>query len=77
MKTLEQIRKTPVLLLTSEEIDQLDPNSRDWARAAQAQHAKEKACPGHDRESLGDTQSGWHPGRCRHCGMDMSYDSGG
>ena len=19
---------------------------------------------------------GWHPGKCKHCGMDMSYDSG-
>jgi hypothetical protein len=75
MRTLEEIRNTPVQLLTSEEIDQLDPKGQEWARAAQARRAKERACPGHERVGT-STITGWHPGRCKHCGMDMSYDSG-
>jgi hypothetical protein len=75
MKSLEEIRNTPVLLLTAEEIDQLDPNSQVWAHNCQALHRAELACPKH--EPIGtSTRSGWHSYRCKHCGMDMSYDSG-
>ena len=76
MRTLEEIRKTPVLLLTAEEIDQLEPEAQVWAHNAQAQKAREVACPEHERVGI-STSTGWHPGRCKHCGMDMSYDSGG
>jgi len=75
MKTMEEILKTPTLELTEEEIARLDPKTQAWARHCRDQYAREQACPGHERESLGDTRSGWHPGRCKHCGMDMSYDS--
>lgn len=75
MKPLDEINKTPVLLLTPEEIEQLDPEGQEWARRAQAQHAKEQACPKH--EPVGhSTMTGWHSYRCKHCGKDMSWDSG-
>lgn len=75
MKTFEEIQNTPVLLLTSEEIDQLDPKYQIWARNCQAIHARETACPKH--EPIGtSTQRGWHSLKCKHCGKDMSYDSG-
>ncbi len=70
-----KIRNTPVLLLTAEEIDQLSPDGRLWAREAQAKRAKELACPKHEPTGT-STQNGYHSLRCKHCGMDMSYDSG-
>lgn len=79
MKTLDEIRKTPVLLLTSEEIAQLDPKGQEWARKSQAQKAREDACPGHEAVSTGtyaESMRGWHPAKCKHCGLDMSVDSG-
>jgi hypothetical protein len=75
MKTLEELRNTPVLLLTTEEIDRLAPESQLWARRAQAQRAKELACPKHEPTGT-STSNGWHALRCKHCGIDMSYDSG-
>jgi hypothetical protein len=75
MRTLDEIRNTPVLLLTSEEIDQLDPDGQTRARACQSLDAKEKACPGHEPTGT-STRNGWHSLKCKHCGMDMSYDSG-
>jgi hypothetical protein len=80
MRTLDEIRNTPVLLLTAEEIGRLDPESQTWAHNAQAIHAREKSCPGHEAVSTGtreEAQRGWHPARCKHCGADMSVDSGG
>jgi hypothetical protein len=75
MKTMDEILHTPVLLLTSEEIDQMDPKDREWARRCQAIRARETACPKH--ESTGtSTRNGWHSLKCKHCGKDMSYDSG-
>lgn len=75
MKTLEEIRNTPVQLLTSDEIEKLDPESQVWAKNAQAQRAREEACPKH--EPVGrSTMTGWHSYRCKHCGIDMSWDSG-
>lgn len=79
MKTLEEIRKTPVLLLTDDEIGQLSPEGQEWARGAQAKHAREQACPGHEAISTGtfaQSMRGWHPAKCKHCGIDMSVDSG-
>jgi hypothetical protein len=78
-KTLEEIRKTPVLKLSPEEIAQLDPAGQSWAKLCQTQHAREQACPGHEAQDLGDISDhmrGWHPARCKHCGMHMSVDSG-
>lgn len=72
-KTLQQIYATPVLLLTAEEIERLDPQSRVWARRAQEMKARHNACPQHERIAISD-KNGWHAGRCKHCGMDMSYD---
>src|SRR5437868_6904591 len=68
-KTLDEIRRTPVLLLTEEEINQLDPESQTWARKAQAQAAREKQCPGHEAISTGtlaQSMRGWHPAKCKH-----------
>lgn len=75
MRTLEEIRNTPVLLLTADEIEQLAPGVQVWARKCQAQDAREKACPKHEPFGT-STRNGWHSYRCKHCGMDMSYDSG-
>lgn len=79
MRSLEEIQKTPVLLLTDEEIEQLDPASQEWARNAQARHRREQECPGHERVETAtrdEARRGWHRGECKHCGKDMSYDSG-
>lgn len=75
MKTLDQILHTPVLLLTSEEIDQLPEKDQTWARNAQATAARHKACAKHEPVGT-STQRGWHSLKCKHCGKDMSYDSG-
>lgn len=79
MKTLDEIRSTPVLLLADEEIALLDAKSQQWARAAKAQRAREDACPGHEATPTGthaQAMRGWHPAKCKHCGTDMSVDSG-
>jgi hypothetical protein len=75
MRTPEEINKTPVLLLTAEEIEQLSPDLRPWVRRAQAQAAREKACPNHEPVGT-STRNGYHSLRCKHCDMDMSCDSG-
>jgi hypothetical protein len=75
MRTLDEIQNTPVLLLTAEEIDQLDPKSQVWARSCQARHAREQACPKHEPTGT-STRNGWHSLKCKHCGIDMSCDSG-
>lgn len=79
MRTLEEIRRTPVGLLTEEEIGQLDADGQAYVRAFQARKAKEAACPGHERietATRAEANRGWHRGECKHCGKDMSYDSG-
>lgn len=79
MRTLEEIRHTPVLLLSEDEIGLLDPVAQEWVRRSQRAKAKEDACPGHEMiETASHEQSnrGDHRGECRHCGKDMSYDSG-
>ena len=78
-KTLDEIRRTPMGLLTEEEIVQLDPEGQKFARQFQARRAKEAACPGHERVETATREQanrGNHRGECRHCGKDMSYDSG-
>lgn len=75
MKTLQEIRHTPVLLLTPEEIAQLDPEGQTYARKCQEIRAREDACPKHEPTGT-STRNGWHNLRCKHCGTDMSYDSG-
>ncbi len=79
MKTLDEIRQTPVLLLTDEEIKMLNPQDQAWARNAQAIRARQDRCPGHEAVSTGtheQSRRGWHPAKCKHCGKDMSVDSG-
>lgn len=79
MKTLEEIRRTPAGLLTEDEIKILDPEGQAYVREYQARVAKEAACPGHEAVETATREQanrGWHVGECRHCGKDMSYDSG-
>lgn len=79
-RTLAEVIRTPVLLLTEADIAMLDPVGQAWARQAQANHARELACPGHKRVSTAtqdERNRGDHRAKCRHCGMDMSRDSGG
>ncbi len=78
MKSLEEIRRTPVGLLTEDEISQLDPEGQAFARTFLARRAKEAACPGHERISTATREQenrGNHRGECKHCGKDMSWDS--
>jgi hypothetical protein len=79
-RSIDEIRRTPVLALTEDEVAMLDPSAQAFARRAREQRARENACPGHERVGTGthmQARRGWHPGTCRHCGMDMSVDSGG
>lgn len=79
MRTLAEIQKTPVGLLSDAEINLLSPADQDRARKAQAQMRRERECPGHEAVGTGsyaESMRGWHPAHCKHCGMDMSVDSG-
>lgn len=79
MKTLEEILRTPVGLLSAEEINQLDPDAQAFARRFQERKAREAACPGHERIETATREQakrGNHIGECKHCGKDMSWDSG-
>lgn len=80
MRTLEEIRNTPVGLLTDAEIGQLDADGQAYARKVKENMARERTCPGHEKIGTGthsDARRGWYPGHCKHCGKDMSVDSGG
>jgi hypothetical protein len=79
MRSLEEIRRTPVGVLTDAEIAMLDPSGQEFARKWKARRAREDACPGHERIETAtreEANRGWHRGECRHCGKDMTYDSG-
>lgn len=79
MRTPEEIRHTPVLLLTEEEIGTLDADGQAYVRLCKANQARREACPGHERISTAtrdQTRYGNHRGKCKHCDKDMSYDSG-
>jgi hypothetical protein len=79
-RSIEAIRRTPVLALTDDEVGMLDAEGQAWARRAREQRASELACPGHEAVGTGghmQARRGWHPAHCKHCGMDMSVDSGG
>jgi hypothetical protein len=79
MRSLDEIRRTPVLLLTDDEIGMLDADGQAFARLCKSRRAREDACAGHERISTAtrdQTRYGNHRGECKHCGKDMSYDSG-
>lgn len=79
MKTIEEIRNTPAGLLTAEETALLDPDYQDYVRRFQARKAREDACPRHERVETATREQanrGDHRGECKHCGKDMSWDSG-
>lgn len=79
MRTLEEINRTPVGLLSEAEIAQTDPEFQAFARKFQARKAREAACLGHERIETATREQanrGDHRGQCKHCGKDMSYDSG-
>jgi hypothetical protein len=78
MRTLEEIRNTPVGLLTDDEINHLSPEGQAYARRFQDLRKRETACPGHQPVFIGTPQEerrGWHQMECKHCGKDMSVDS--
>jgi hypothetical protein len=78
MRTIEEIRRTPVFLLTDEEIGMLDEGFQEFARKCKERRAREEACKGHERVStatIEQTRYGNHRGECKHCGKDMSWDS--
>lgn len=91
MRAIEEIRRTPVTLLADDEVDMLSdeqtpiqkqkgwPSPRQWAKNARARAAKEAACRCHERIETATREQanrGNHRGECKHCGKDMSYDSG-
>lgn len=76
---LARVRRTPVGLLTEDEIGLLDAKGQDFARQYQARVSREASCPGHERIETATREQanrGNHRGECKHCGRDMSYDSG-
>ncbi|MER8925826.1 hypothetical protein [Mesorhizobium sp. M0859] len=76
---IARVRRTPVGLLTEDEIGLLDPDGQIFARRYQARVAREEACPGHERISIATREQsnrGDHRGECKHCGKDMSWNSG-
>lgn len=79
MRTLEEIRSTPGTLLTEDELAQCSPEYRAYLQRFNENRARETACPGHEPVSTGtheESRRGWHPMKCKHCGKDMSVDSG-
>ncbi|MEI9428686.1 hypothetical protein [Mesorhizobium sp. Cs1299R1N3] len=75
---LARVKRTPVGLLTDEEISLLDPDGQAFAARYKARVAREAACPGHERVSTStreESNRGQHKGECRHCGKNMSWDS--
>lgn len=60
----------------------IDPKRWDYdeyKRVVAWRQARYAACPGHERQSTETREEGrrgWHPAHCKHCGKDMSYDSG-
>jgi hypothetical protein len=79
MRTAKEIRHTPVGQLTDEEIATCDADFQEFARRFKARVAREAACPGHERIETATREQanrGWHVGECKHCGKNMTYDSG-
>jgi hypothetical protein len=76
---LKRFRRTGVLALTEDEILLLDADGQAFARKCQARRKAEDNCPGHERVSTATREQenrGNHRGECKHCGKDMSLDSG-
>jgi hypothetical protein len=51
----------------------------DWRAKGDERRAAEAACPAHEAVSLSSSDElrrGWYRARCKHCGADMSRDSG-
>lgn len=79
MRTLEEIERTPIGLLTDDEIKMLGPDGQEYARKFKERKAREAACHGHERIGTASREQmnrGDHRGECKHCGKDMSWDSG-
>lgn len=78
---LIRLRHGNAAKMTDDELNELGPESLEREHKRRAQVQREKDCPGHEFESapeaaLFDPRRGWHPGHCKHCGKDMSVDSG-
>lgn len=76
MRTREELENVSLRDMTMKEIGSLDYET--WRRKADEARAKEAACT-HERVSTASEdmrRRGDHRGHCKHCGMDMSVDSG-
>lgn len=69
--------------LTDEELEALDvvsPGAKTRELKRREQREREAVCPGHEAEAdpvdYNSQMRGWHPAHCKHCGKDMSVDSG-
>lgn len=63
--------------LAEDEIDLLD--EPEAYRMRRDRRIRQANCPGHERvstETIEGGRRGDHRGHCKHCGKDMSYDSG-
>lgn len=63
--------------LAEDEIDLLDDPTR--YRDQRDRRVRWAACPKHEMVGTStreESNRGWHKGHCKHCGKDMSYDSG-
>lgn len=74
-RTLDEIYDTPVLWLNEDEIERLDEQSQVWVRRLQAMRRRHNNCRRHERVLI-SSKNGWLSGKCRRCGMDMSYQGG-
>lgn len=74
---IEEIRRLPLAELTIKEIGLLPYD--EWCAKGDEQRARVAACQKHEMVGTGtrdEATRGWHPGHCKHCGKDMSVDSG-
>lgn len=71
-KSMHEIYDTPVLWLSEDDIERLDEKSQTWVRRLQAMRRRHNACRRHERILI-SSKNGWLSGKCRLCGMDMSW----
>lgn len=76
---LIRLRHANPATMTDEELAQLGPDALEREHKRRAQAEREASCQ-HEAISTApaghDHSRGWHPAKCKHCGKDMSVDSG-